>query len=62
MPKHERANFRAKYLKHVSLEILEEKALKRQMEREKLEKKEKVIAYKKKVEEEKFSRGKQTWK
>ena len=58
MPKHERANFRAKYLKHVSLEILEEKALKRQIEREKLEKKEKVIAYKKKVEEEKFSRGK----
>ena len=37
MPKHERANFRAKYLKHVSLEILEEKALKRQMEKEMFE-------------------------
>ena len=34
---HEKANYRAKYLKHLSLDFLEEKALKKKIELEKYE-------------------------
>lgn len=39
LPEHEKANFRAKFLKHISLEILDERAEKRKRKRESLRKK-----------------------
>ena len=35
LPQHEKANYRAKYLKHLSLDYLEEKALKKKIADEK---------------------------
>ena len=42
LPKHERGNFKAKHLKHVTLDVLEEKAEKRKIMKEQKKVEEKV--------------------